>query len=85
MRSTVHVAHNRRLGVWVEDGKVYRRSSEKDFSPKVYIPKDQKDLPKVKRLVERLHSHYSMGSWTSETEYEVDAIFEELKTLLKQD
>jgi len=74
-----------RIGVWVEDGKVFRRDSEKQVYPSIYEPVDAQDLEKVRLLAESLHSGASMAHWTAQVEAQQDEILEKLNSLIIQE
>lgn len=71
-----------RIGVWVEDGKVYRRE-EKQHSPQVYIPLKPDLLEQVMDKVTILHNGASMDAWTATVEASQDKTLEELKDLIE--
>lgn len=71
-----------RTGVWVEDGKVYRRE-EKQHSPQVYIPLRPDLLDQVVEKARILHNGASMDSWTVSVEAAQDQTLEELKSLIE--
>ena len=55
------------VGVWVEDGMVFRRAP-KDGFPAVYVPNKPEDLEDVLSLVHSIHDMAGMDCWTSEIE-----------------
>lgn len=61
-----------KVGVWVEDGVVLRRESQKCPNARTYTPKSPEHLDEVLQIVELLQSYYEMPSWTAQIEYEID-------------
>lgn len=71
-----------KTGVWVEDGKVYRRE-EKQHSPHVYVPLSPDLLDQVVEKARILHNGATMDSWTASVEASQDKTLEELKSLIE--
>jgi hypothetical protein len=67
-----------KIGVWIEKGKVLSRSNEKQIYPKVFIPKDEVNLLKVKSIARQLHDGNTMSHWTAETEVEQNRLTQQL-------
>ena len=57
-----------KIGVWVEKGKVYRRSDEKEVSLTIYTPKNPEGIEAVASLARQLHFESTMPHWTAQTE-----------------
>lgn len=73
-----------KVGVWVEDGKVYRRE-EKQHSPQIYVPLSPDFLEQVIEKAKILHNGATMDAWTPSVEASLDKTLEELKSLINFD
>lgn len=70
-----------KVGVWVENGIVFRRDSEKIPYPKKYTPKKPELLEEVLESVKRLHEFTRMRYWNPRIEYEVDQEIQKLRNI----
>ena len=72
----------RRIGVWVKNGVVFRRDSEQEPYAREYRPKDPETLERVVALARNLQHGAQMSSTTAAVEAYQDKILEELKGLV---
>ncbi len=73
-----------RIGVWVdEEGRVCRKDSEKEYSPRIYTPLTPDLLPQVLEKARILYDGAGMGSWSAAVEAAQDRTLEELKKLIE--
>ena len=74
-----------KIGVWIEDGIVFRRDSEKHPFARQYRPKEPSGIEKVRSLVNSLHSGATMPHWTAQVEAQQDETVRELQKLIKEE
>jgi len=70
-----------KVGVWVEDGVVLRRESQKCPSVRTYTPKKPELLEDVLLIVRNIQFCTEMTNWTATTEYIVDREVEKLRKI----
>lgn len=73
----------KKVGVWIMNGKIFRRDSEKDSHPKIYTPKNKGDLDKVLSIVRGLRDFETMNQWNAQVENWYDRIHQELSKIAK--
>lgn len=70
-----------RIGIWEENGVVFRRDSQKEPFSQQYVPRNPEGVSAIVSLAKQLHNGATMGSWTAQTEAQQDRVLEELKRL----
>lgn len=75
-------AEKLRIGVWVDEGEVFRRDSDREPYPRVYHPKMPDLIEEVVTIARQLHFGATMSSWTAQTEAEQDQLIAKLRKLI---
>lgn len=77
-----------KVGVWVGQFKgvrsIFWRSSDKDYSPRIFTPRKPEDLSEVQSLVRQLDSDATAGFETAQTEAQRDEIYKNLRKIASQ-
>lgn len=71
-----------RIGVWVENGVVYRRDSAKQVYLSTYEPESPENLSEVLSLVRVLNAGATMDNWTAQVEAQQSETARKLDSLI---
>jgi len=79
---TSEMSNSERIGVWVENGVVYRRDSAKQVFLSIYEPESPEDLNEVLSLARILHAGATMDNWTAQVEAQQSETARKLDSLI---